>query len=328
MEDQLVLTFGDLVIGLDPWQVDYDGEVLTEPPPSKPDEGVRLDVEVEGAWQPIVPDPVGPVPASVIFVDGVRRMEARLVVQRPGGIAHGVFASWAAGSVELAGGVASFGEARVDRAILLGSGLLVPAEVRMGPSLVFRPETTAEFRPEAPVEEVQASMQRAEGELVRELAAHGELIVADGPLRTDGPAPKRVLGYVKRFVRLYLPASHLKTLASLPAGGRTPLFIFHRGGFGRLAWYLRLEAPARGETALAGLVRLEAAEAAGVDAAIELADATCRLLPRLAPKRWRDPRAPQNLIPIGALERHLTRFLGDHQLVRRKIETHMARQAA
>jgi uncharacterized protein len=328
MEDQLVLTFGDLVIGLDPWQVDYDGEVLTEPPPSKPDEGVRLDVETAGAWQPIVPDPGGPVPGAVVFVDGVRRMEARLVVQRPGGIAHGVFASWAAGSVELSGGAARFGDARVDRVLLLGSGLLAPMEVRMGRSLVFRPETTAELRPEAPVEEVQANMQRAESALVRELAAGAELIVADGPLREDGPAPKRVLGYVKRFVRLYLPASHLAILASLPAGGRTPLFLFHRGGFGRLAWYLRLESPARGETAFAGLVRLELAEAAGVDVAAGLADATCRLLPRLAPKRWRDPRAPQNLIPIAALEHHLTRFLGDHLLVRRKIETHMARQAA
>jgi hypothetical protein len=328
MEDQLVLTFGDLVIGLDPWQVDYDGEVLTEPPSAKPDEGVRLDVEASGAWQPVVPDPGGPTPEKVAFVDGIRRVEARLVVQRPGGIAHGVFASWAAGSVELAGGVARFGEPRVDRVVLLGSGLLVPSEVSVGTSLVFRPETTAEVRPEGPAEEVQAGMQRAENQLVRELASGGGLVVADGPLREDGPAPKRVMGYVKRFVRLYLPAPYLAVLASLPAGGRTPLFIFHRGGFGRLAWYLRLESPARGETAFAGLVRLELAEAAGVDAAAALADATCRLLPKLAPKKWRDPRAPQNLIPIAALEHHLTRFLGDHQLVRRKIQTQMARQAA
>ncbi len=328
MEDQLVLTFGDLVIGLDPWQVDYDGEVLTEPPASKPDEGVRLDVEVDGPWQPIVPTDDVVLPSPVAFVDGIRRMEARLVVQRPGGIAHGVFASWAAGSVELNGGGARFGEVRVDRVILLGSGLLVPAEISMASSLVFRPETTAEFRPEAPVEEVQSKMQRTESELVKELALAGGLVVADGPLREDGPAPTRVMGYVKRFVRLYLPASHLAVLASLPAGGRTPLFVFHRSGFGRLAWYLRLDAPARGETALAGLVRLEVAESAGIDAASALADASCHLLPPLAPKRWRDPRAPQNLIPIGALEHYLTRYLGDHQLVRRKIETHMAREAA
>ena len=92
MEDQLVLTFGDLVIGLDPWQVDYDGEVLTEPPAARPDEGVRLDVEVDGPWQPIVPAGDVVLPSPVAFVDGIRRMEARLVVQRPGGIAHGVFA--------------------------------------------------------------------------------------------------------------------------------------------------------------------------------------------------------------------------------------------
>ena len=327
-QNQLVLTFGDLIIGLDPWQMDYDGEVLTEPPSSKPDEGVRLDVEVEGAWQPIVPDRDGDVPQQAIFVDGVRRMEARLVVQRPRGLAHGVFASWGAGSVELDTGQARFGEARVDRVILLGSGLLAPTDIAISPSLVFRAETTAEFRPEAPVEEVQACMQRTETELVTELSMHSDLVFADGPLRSEGPAPRRILGYIKRFAKLYLPSSHLAVLTSLPAGGRTPIFVLQRGGFGRFSWYLRLEAPARGESDLSGLVRLELAESAGIETARQLADVTCRFLPPLAPKRWRDPRAPQNLIPIAALERHLKRLLGDHVLVRRNIETCMAREAA
>lgn len=326
-EHQLVLTFGDLILGLDPWQVDYDGEVLTEPPSSKTDEGVRLDVEVEGTWKPIVP-PAGDPPDRMTFVDGVRRVEARLVVQRPGGIAHGVFASWAVGSVDLDSGEARFDVEEVDRAVLLGAGLLVPDTVQVSPGLVFRPDSTADFRPEAPAEQVQLNMQQAELDLVKRLSAVDGLILADGPLRSEVAAPRRIVGYVKRFVRLYLPSSQLKILTELPAGGRTPIFLFHRGGFGRFAWYLRLESPGPGETRLAGLVRIEMAESAGIEAARALADATCRFLPPLAPKRWRDPRAPQNLIPIAALERHLIRFLGDHQLVRRHIETYMARRSA
>jgi hypothetical protein len=34
----------------------------------------------------------------------------------------------------------------------------------------------------------------------------------------------------------------------------------------------------------------------------------------------RDPRAPQNLVPIGAIEQELRRRLGDPLLIRRGIE--------
>jgi uncharacterized protein len=43
-------------------------------------------------------------------------------------------------------------------------------------------------------------------------------------------------------------------------------------------------------------------------------------LPRFASSPIRDPRAPQNLVPIGALEDELRRRLGDPVLVRRAIE--------
>jgi hypothetical protein len=39
-----------------------------------------------------------------------------------------------------------------------------------------------------------------------------------------------------------------------------------------------------------------------------------------------DPRAPQNLYPIGGLEEQLRHSLGDHEWIRRHIETHFARE--
>ena len=52
-----------------------------------------------------------------------------------------------------------------------------------------------------------------------------------------------------------------------------------------------------------------------------------RLLPRLASDSAHDPRAPANLYPIGGLERHLRRLLGDSQIVRRAIELRLHQEA-
>jgi uncharacterized protein len=82
------------------------------------------------------------------------------------------------------------------------------------------------------------------------------------------------------------------------------------------------------ESDFTGLVRLEVSATIGRDEAIRLADMTASVLPRFAPSRSRDPRAPQNLIPIGALEQHLRRELGDARLVQRRVATHLAKESA
>ena len=51
----------------------------------------------------------------------------------------------------------------------------------------------------------------------------------------------------------------------------------------------------------------------------QLADLTARLLPPLASSPHKDPRAPQNLVPIGGLERELRHRLGDQQLLYRAL---------
>jgi hypothetical protein len=76
------------------------------------------------------------------------------------------------------------------------------------------------------------------------------------------------------------------------------------------------------------VVRLEVSDVVGLDAAVRLADATAVLLPRFSPSRGRDPRAPQNLLPIGALEAGLRRRLGDAALVRRHIQVYLGENAA
>jgi hypothetical protein len=77
---------------------------------------------------------------------------------------------------------------------------------------------------------------------------------------------------------------------------------------------------------MAGVVRLEADAAMGLDAARELANFAAGMLPRFASQPGHDARAPQNLYPVGALETHLRHRLGDPMLIRRAIETRLSEE--
>jgi hypothetical protein len=74
-------------------------------------------------------------------------------------------------------------------------------------------------------------------------------------------------------------------------------------------------------------VRLEVSDTVGRDEAVRLADLTSTVLPGFVPSRTRDPRAPQNLVPIGALEQHLRRGLGDARLIHRRLATLLAQES-
>ena len=70
-------------------------------------------------------------------------------------------------------------------------------------------------------------------------------------------------------------------------------------------------------------MRLEAKAARGLAEARALADLSARELPRFASDAMRDPRAPQNLFPIGGLEARLKHLLGDPAVVRRAVEAQL-----
>jgi hypothetical protein len=74
-------------------------------------------------------------------------------------------------------------------------------------------------------------------------------------------------------------------------------------------------------------VRLETSAAAGLEAARARADASACLLPSCASDPAHDPRAPQNLLPIGGLESRLRHLLGDPLIVRRAIESRLHAEA-
>jgi hypothetical protein len=50
-----------------------------------------------------------------------------------------------------------------------------------------------------------------------------------------------------------------------------------------------------------------------------MADLASATLPRFASMGHKDPRAPQNLVPIGGLEHRLRHLLGDRDLLYRGL---------
>ena len=169
-------------------------------------------------------------------------------------------------------------------------------------------------------------MRQCEEQFANAQATGDALVVADGPLNISGPGGGgRVVGFIKRLFRLYVAPEQIAIVRTLSAGARSPVFLIRSAGrFSRYSWFVRLAAPLRMESEFTGIVRLEVAETAGAASAIDLANASTGWLPRFVPSRTRDPRAPQNLVPIGALEQHLRRQLGDARLIQRRLATLLA----
>jgi hypothetical protein len=312
---------------LDPWAAEYGSELPLVDPGGT--EAAAVDAEVErplGEWAAVPPGPGAEEPARIVFVDGVRRIEARVLAREGERVIPGAFGTYACGAVVVEGERAAWGALRAGRVLALGGGASLPEPFVLDSGAAYVPVSTVDDDPEAPVRRLQEEMRLAEETLGQEQSrTPGTLVVADGPLRFRD-ARGAAVGYVKRlFERHGVP---LPTLAALAPGTRTPLIGIEGDRFRRYTWFLRLAPRGPADFDLAGIVRLEVAETVGLEEAKRLADGTARRLPGFAPSRTRDPRAPQNLLPIGALESRLRREMGDAALARRHIETALAREEA
>lgn len=316
---------GGLDLRIDPWAVEQGSEVQVDPDAATEPAEVKLDVELAPElWAPRRVAPAA-LPASVCFVDGVRRIDLRVMRVMPGPlIAYGAFGSQAVGAVEVRPGPrgreAAFLIERVGRGLIIGGGHEVP-DVPLGPGVVYLGESMDANDPIAPQIRLHRQMRVAEELLGRELAANdGRLVIMDGPLSFEDKQKGFALGAVKRLHELYLPRELWPLLVVLGPTERTPLF--HIGGrYPRYSWFVRLCQTGPSDPPWSGLMRMEAHEHVGVERAAALADLAAAALPDFSPARGQDPRAPQNLLPIGALEHHLRHALGDQTLLRRHLET-------
>ena len=344
-----------------PWAPEYGSGLQAEPDPaSTGGPAAEVDAAIEGPWTPRSPQ--AERPAAVQIVDGVRRVEAHAIEDLASGDSEfGLFGSYAVGVVRCEGGRAHIldgqRELRVRRRYLQAGGVSADAgssadtatrgrpragdavadrEVRAGDTLLrFRAERPARAGvPNDLVAALNRLMLDEEAKLAEELSEDASaLTIVDGPLRLRAPGP-RVVGYIKRTYRWYLGPAELALLERLAVGQRTPLFHISEGSSEiaripreRIAWYLRIADLGRQFHHLAGVVRLEVPGGLPLGEAAMLADQTALALPRLASSPVRDPRAPQNLTPVGALEDVLTRRLGDRRWIRRQIAAAMHGEA-
>jgi hypothetical protein len=312
-----------VVLRADPWNPEFGmgfEALLEEAPAHRADPSVEAD-----DWsRAITPPPAEPGPLA--FVDGVRRVELRVLADESERRVPGLFGSFAVGSV-LCNGRATFGEHRVGRAVVLGGGMVPDrAEVICGRTrLDFESVSDSSMEPNGPLERLQRLMREAEDALVASVALGGApLVLVDGPLRLGQDSGAPTVGVVKRFVRRYLEPGEEALLGRLRPGERTPAFglIDADGVLRGFSWYSRLVALTRPWHDHAGIVRCEVRAALGLPAALAIADRVAATLPGFA-GRPSDPRAPQNLAPVGGLESWLRHRMGNHAMVRRALVAHL-----
>ncbi len=303
-------------IFVESWAPEYGTPLEHDPSLSSAAASIDTTVETDD-WMPCSP-PAGAADAidTVWFVDGVRRVDARLTLDEPTGPVPGLCGTVAVGATHWDRTVpkARIDHVRVERLAIVGSGrsVTLPAVGRMH----YESASVAGDDPAEPIRHLHDRMRRSEAELARRLASDGDLVIADGPINELRPQP--VIGYIKSHRVNYLAEPETAVVAALAAGQRTPMFAMDAGPYVRYSWYLRLADIPGGHT-WSGVVRCEVPAALGTGEAIRLADAAAELLPQVAPPLHVDPRAPQNLVPIGALERRLRRACGDAGLVYRAI---------
>ena len=210
-----------------------------------------------------------------------------------------------------------FDTCTVERLVLLGGGEAAPLpEVEGGWS--WQPASVASDDPDAPLQELQRRMREAEGRLAEDLCARGHLTIVDGPLNFVRSRDLPVVGYVKTHYRPLLPPDLHERVPELQAGERTSLIAARSDVY---TSYLRLTEGSRAAGPWSGIVRLEVPASPGLKAAVETIDSVAASLPRFAGIPHADPRAPQNLQPIGALETHLRHLLGDVGLATRAVRS-------
>lgn len=289
------------------WSPDYGMPV----DPELEDASERVDPGVEvppGQWRGIHPD-VDPV-TDLLFVDGVRRVDANLWIDQPNGRpALGLAATYAAGAVR-SNGRAGLVAAQVDRGLFTAAAGAADVVTRHG---VYGVRATKGQSPEELWLGIQERMGALEGDVASSQTG-AQLVVVDGPLSHRRHVEKAV-GYVKREHVEYLPAELWDVKYGLAVGRRTPLFLT-AGAWSRYSWYVRL---ALGQGPAEGLVRCEVGADTDVASAVTLADRVTATLPRFASAPHKDPRAPENLYPIAGLERELRRRLGEPNLMYRAL---------
>ncbi len=303
---------------VEPWSPSFGtpNQMDGSAPEARSTAELKLDVELPvESWRPVPPRGDLDPPPVVLLVDGVRRVDAYLWIEDDEGNSHpAVAASYAAGVVrcDLRRRVAEVVHQEVRRGLFTAA----PGAVALGEYVAQQARGT---RHEDVVKAVQPAMLALElvvsEQARRSTMDDDDLLVTDGPLRGRHRLA-RTVGYIKSLETDYLSPAQARVVTGCRPGERSPVF---RTGpqWPHYSWYVRL--PGHGSHKWAGMVRVQGSPDLTPEQATALADRSTVTLPRFASTAYKDPRAPQNLVPIAGLERRLRTLLGDGRLLHRTL---------
>jgi hypothetical protein len=306
-----------VTLAWDTWGAGYGTNVDIEDGPSTDrtggvDESVERPVD---EWAAIAPPDESQRPDVVTFVDGVMRNDARGWLTDEAGEAHPVLAaSYAAGAVrcDRRRGVAEVTGPVVERALLTAQPGAASIGTEPARYVAHRASRDAAEHLDRDLSRLLVALELQASRAAAALASDGDLLVVDGRLRDRRDLPG-ALGYIKTQHSRYLEPARVRVVTGLPVRHRTPVFAFS----GLYSWYLRLPGPAG--SPWSGIVRIECTDQMDPADAIRLAGMSAATLPGFASSPYKDPRAPQNLMPIAGLERRLRGLLGDSRLLQRTL---------
>jgi hypothetical protein len=318
---------------VDGWDPSYGMSLEVEEQLGESTARVEPDVELPAAqWRAVDPDPGLELPAALLFVDGVRRVEARVWIDEDGpaggpatDASAALCASYAAGVVcccqqqahvilvETRRGL--FTVARHARDIVTWAGEYTAFRTAPNPAVPLSVTLSQALQRRLGEVEVATAVAARAALSGHGVPPGGDLLIVDGPLRGRQHLP-RALGYIKSHRATYLPPDLNALVGALRPGQRTPVFLMGTS-WDRHTWYLRLPGPAGAPWA--GIVRIECSADLKPGEAVELAGLSQRCLGRFASAAYKDSRAPQNLYPIAGLERELRRRLGDPRVLYRAL---------
>ena len=328
---------------LDPWAAEYNTAYYAEVA-NREDDQVSLNTTLEHAaddWQPVRVAPPATAWTDLFFLDGSRRVEARVLLEQDRRqLAFGAMGTYAVGAVSCCAHFsrpAHFMEAIEPKHICaLSSGydrisapgaleLTALAPFQLG-NLRYDIIPTEETDADAVVRKLQQEMLTAEKELGVRLAKEhpNALIVVDGR-RSLVNYDRNLVGYVKTIHDIKINRAQLDVVQKLEQGERSPVYLVNPGRSEQqyFEWFLRLRDPRPWLYSLAGMVRLQAYAGTNPEQyladTIMLANWLSATLPKLASRQHQDPRAPQQLLPVRALEAELRRRMGHPAVLRRRI---------
>ena len=314
-------------IALDPWGSDYGSQIAVSHEVDSEDTSVQAleDPVEECPWAPIPPRPTAQ-PQMVAVVDGVMRTDTSAMVSEGDRHALALFGSYATGAVIMNSQVQIVRD-QVVRLLIAGNNWPEPDDVDVpagtSASLCYQGRSSSADSYDKLREALTTEMRQSEARVAEKLSTEDSLILADGNL-TFFSGSSSVVGAIKTIHKMYLAPKRAAILERLQPGERTPLFRIVSGrksdGYSVLTCYLRLARPQPIELPFAGLVRLEVKASLGPQKAVILLNQAAVKVFTLASHAPKDPRAPQNLIPVGGLERQLRHRLGDPQLILRGIK--------